>query len=104
MHDGGSYAAEAWRSDPGSTPGHRLAESLTPNEGRTMGAKPKAPPVGFPPDTVMDIHQLAGALGVNEKTAQRAELPCVYLTDRTPRWVWGDVIAELRRRTQARVA
>jgi hypothetical protein len=47
-----------------------------------MALKPKAPPVGFPPDTVMDI----------------------YLTDRTPRWVWGDVIAELRRRTQARVA
>jgi hypothetical protein len=62
------------------------------------------PVVSYPRDTVLLIGEVADALRVSEKTIQRARFPVAYVTDQTPRYVWGQVIDELMRRAAAGVA
>lgn len=55
-------------------------------------------PLGFLPDTVMTRQQVAAALGVSEDTVERSGIPCSRaLGERTPRYVWADVVAWIRK-------
>lgn len=57
-----------------------------------------AKPMGFLPETVMTQTQVAAALGVSLDTLERAGIPASYaLGQRTPRYIWGDVVAWLRK-------
>jgi hypothetical protein len=55
------------------------------------------PIITFPRDAVLTIDEVAAALRVSVPTVRRMDLPTVYCTPRTPRYVWGkvlDVLAE----------
>lgn len=72
------------------------ASSATGFGGDMTGPVPV--PVGFPPDTIMTRDQLAAALGVNPDTIERhGGIPVSYaIGPRSPRYVWGDVVAWIR--------
>lgn len=55
------------------------------------------PVVSYPRDTVLDKHQLAAALGVNERIAMNARLPFTMIGQRE-RFVWGQVLDVLAER------
>lgn len=59
---------------------------------------PVAQPIGFLPDTVLTREQLAAALGVSPDTVERnGAIPVSYaLGPRSPRYIWGDVVAWIR--------
>lgn len=61
---------------------------------------PVAPPVTFPREAVLDINQLAAALGVSVRSAERLDLPTVYVGPRLKRWVWGQVLDTLAERAE----
>ena len=56
-------------------------------------------PVGFLPDTILTKEQVAAALGVSPDTIERnPSIPVTYaLGQRSPRYVWGDVVAWMRK-------
>ena len=56
--------------------------------------------VSYPRDTVLLIGEVADALRVSERTVIRACLPVAYITDQTPRYIWGQVIDELAKRAR----
>jgi hypothetical protein len=60
-------------------------------------------PVGFPPETILTREQLAGALGVSPDTVERhGAIPVSYaLGPRSPRYIWGDVVAWMRQASAA---
>ncbi len=63
-----------------------------------MSHPPLSVPLGYPPDTVMTREQVAAALGVSPDTVERnGGMPVSYaLGPRSPRYVWGDVVAWIR--------
>jgi hypothetical protein len=64
---------------------------------------PIAAPLGYPPDTIMTREQVAAALGVSPDTVERnGAIPVSYaLGPRTPRYLWGDVVAWMRQSSAA---
>lgn len=55
-------------------------------------------PLGYPPLTVMTRLQVAAALGVSDDTVERSGIPCSRaLGDRSPRYVWADVVEWIRK-------
>lgn len=50
---------------------------------------------------VLDIEELARALNISVRTAERQHFPCVYLGERTKRYVWGQIIDFLTRKAAA---
>jgi hypothetical protein len=63
-----------------------------------MKRRTHLPVASYPRDTVLLIGEVADALRVSERTVMRARLPVAYLTDQTPRYIWGQVIDELVKR------
>lgn len=63
-----------------------------------MPDRKKAAPQGYPPETVMTRQELADALRVSEDTIERSTAPVSYaLSNQKPRYIWGDVVAWLRK-------
>jgi hypothetical protein len=55
-------------------------------------------PAGFPPETVLTQPQLAEALGTSVDSIARSSIPVSYaLGPKSPRYVWGDVVAWIRK-------
>jgi hypothetical protein len=53
--------------------------------------------VGYPPDTILTREQLAVALSTSDDSIERAGIPASYaLGSRSPRYIWGDVVAWFR--------
>lgn len=52
----------------------------------------------YPETAVVTIEQLACALQISVRQAERLNLPAVYLGTRTRRYVWGQVLETLRQR------
>jgi hypothetical protein len=60
--------------------------------------QPVSTPLSFAPDTVLTREQVAAALSVSVDTIERSGVPVSYaLGDRTPRYVWRQVIAYIER-------
>jgi hypothetical protein len=55
--------------------------------------------VTYPREAVLNIHQVAAALQVDESSVDRYDLPCVYLSSKKRRWVWGVVLDHLARKS-----
>jgi hypothetical protein len=53
--------------------------------------------VTYPRDTILDVDQLAAALGIGRRKALQLDLPCFWAGKR-PRWYWGQVLDALRDR------
>lgn len=61
-------------------------------------AKQAKVPQGYLPETVMTRPQLAVVLGTSEDSLERGTCPVSYtLGDRQPRYIWGDVVAWIRK-------
>ena len=69
-----------------------------------MKRRTDLPPVSYDRNTVLLISEVADALRCSEKTVMRAGFPVAYVTDQTPRYVWGQIIDELMRRAAERAA
>lgn len=69
-----------------------------------MKRRTHLPVASYPRDTVLLIGEVADALRVSERTVIRAGLPVAYITDQTPRYIWGQVIDELARRAKEQAA
>lgn len=54
------------------------------------------PPLAYPPEAVLTIEQLAAWLQISPRTAERLDIPCVYL-GRKRRYRAGAVIQYLDR-------
>lgn len=63
-----------------------------------MNSPPDLNVTAYPETAVLTIEQLAAALQVSVRQAERLDLPCVYLGTRTRRYVWGQVLETLRKR------
>jgi hypothetical protein len=61
-------------------------------------SKPQQPHTVSPPNAVLTKSELADYLRLSERTIDRADLPVVYLGDRSPRYLLGSVLDELKRR------
>lgn len=55
------------------------------------------PVIAYPREAVLDIEQLAAGLGVSVPSAEKADLPTVYI-GRLRRFVWGQVLDTLMER------
>ena len=70
-----------------------------------MSVQEKAPlvPVTSPPvfarEAVLTAEQAAAGLQVSRRQFSRLDMPVVYLGDRTPRYLWGQVLDHLAERT-----
>ncbi len=51
-----------------------------------------------PPEAVLTKSELAVQLKISERQVERQDFPTVYLGDRTPRYVWRQVLETLERR------
>lgn len=58
----------------------------------------RRPSAFFPETAVLDKAQVCEALGISERQLERLDLPAVYLGDRTPRYIWRQVLAVLEDR------
>lgn len=55
----------------------------------------RSPSEFYPETAVLDKAQVCKALGISERQLERLELPIVYLGERTPRYIWRQVLAAL---------
>jgi hypothetical protein len=62
--------------------------------------EPKDPPLAYPPETVLTIHQVAEWLQVSPRTIERLGIPCATLGHRTRRYLARHVLEYLEGRTQ----
>jgi hypothetical protein len=53
------------------------------------------PVISYPREAVLDLEQLAAGLGVSVASAEKFDLPTVYLAPRIRRFVWGQVLDTL---------
>jgi len=53
---------------------------------------------GFTPIAVLTKGELADYLRLSERTLDRLDLPVVYLGERSPRYLLGSVLDEMKRR------
>jgi hypothetical protein len=54
--------------------------------------------ISYPRDAVVTIDQLAAALQVSVRVAEKMDLPTVYIGPRLKRFVWGQVLDTLTER------
>jgi hypothetical protein len=55
-------------------------------------------PITYSRNAVVTINEVAAALRVSVPTVRRMDLPTVYCTPRTPRYLWGQVLDVLAER------
>jgi hypothetical protein len=58
--------------------------------------KAELEPIGFTPETVLTIEDVARWLRVSKRHAESLNLPCVYLGTRTRRFLAGEVLNHLK--------
>lgn len=52
----------------------------------------------FPREAILTIEEVAQALRCSVDTVERADFKCVYLGNRTRRFIWGQVLDALAER------
>ena len=55
----------------------------------------RRPSVVYAETTILDKGQVCEALGISERQLERLSLPTIYLGNRTPRYLWRQVLATL---------
>lgn len=60
--------------------------------------KQSAEPIGYSPETVLTIDQLAAWLQISKRAAERLHIPCFYLGTRTRRYLGKSVMEYLEKR------
>ena len=53
---------------------------------------PEQTPIGYSPETVLTIEQVADWLQISKRSAESLHLPCFYLGKRTRRFLAKDVL------------
>jgi hypothetical protein len=57
-------------------------------------------PTVYPREAVLKVEQLAAALGVSVRTAERMDLPSFIVGARSRRYLWGAVLDVLAERSR----
>lgn len=65
----------------------------------TAAPAPGAAPLAYPAEAVLTAAEVRRWLRVSPRQFERLNVPCAHLGARTRRYVAGDVLAYLRRRT-----
>lgn len=61
----------------------------------------QAAPIAYDPNAVLEIEHVARWLRVSVRTVERLDVPCIYLGDRTKRYLARHVIEYLDRKRVA---
>jgi len=54
----------------------------------------------LPPDAIVTLREVAAYLGVSVSSVRRANIPCLHVGPRCPRYVVRDVLGWVRAQTQ----
>lgn len=63
--------------------------------------KSQSPVLSYPPEAILELKHVADWLRVGERTAEKLDIPCVFLGTRTKRYLGKDVLAYLDKRKSA---
>ena len=53
--------------------------------------------LAYPPDAVLEIHDVADWLHISTRQVERLQIPCFFLGTRTRRWLAKDVITYMEK-------
>lgn len=60
-----------------------------------------SPVIAYPPEAILEIRHVAAWLRVGERTAEKLDIPPIFLGTRTKRYLGKDVLAYLDKRKSA---